>query len=160
MRWAIYILFALIAVSLDASVGGILRIADGQPRFLPCVVVFALLSAPRQYAVRIAMVAGLLALFLGLTFYARRDVGSKFWRKIHRATVLVYALAVIHTVGAGTDASTAWMKWWLIVTTPVIVGLFLLRVGTAIRKARRKAQPRPGTGEAASPAPTAASDPA
>jgi cell shape-determining protein MreD len=61
MRWAIYILFALIAVSLDASVGGILRIADGQPRFLPCVVVFALLSAPRQYAVRIAMVAGLLA---------------------------------------------------------------------------------------------------
>ncbi len=114
----------------------------------------------RPFFTGLGVIAGLLALFLGLTFYARKDVGSKFWRKIHRATVLVYALAVIHTIGAGTDASAVWMKWWLIITTPVIVGLFLLRVGTAIRKARRKVQPRPGAGEPASPATTPASDPA
>lgn len=93
----------------------------------------------------LGVIAGLLALFLGLTFYARKDVGSKFWRKIHRATILVYVLAVIHTIGAGTDASAVWMKGWLILTTPVIVFLFLLRVGAAIRKSRstRRQRERP-----------------
>jgi hypothetical protein len=61
MRWAVYVLFALIAVAIDASLGGVLKIGSAQPRFLPCVVVFAILSAPRQHAVRIALLAGLLA---------------------------------------------------------------------------------------------------
>ena len=90
----------------------------------------------------LGVIAGLLALFLGLTFYARKDVGSKFWRKIHRATILVYVLAVVHTIGAGTDAPAVWMKGWLILTTPVIAFLFLLRVGTAIRKSRTTRQRR------------------
>lgn len=102
----------------------------------------------RPFYTGLGVIAGLLALFLGLTFYARKDVGSKFWRKIHRATTLVYVLAVVHTIGAGTDASAVWMKWWLIATTPVIVFLFVLRVGTAIRKARRK---RVGPGATESP---------
>lgn len=84
----------------------------------------------------LGVIAGILALFLGLTFYARKDVGSKFWRKIHRATILVYLLAVIHTIGAGTDASSPWMFWWLVTTTPAITGLFVYRVFTAIRKGR------------------------
>lgn len=110
----------------------------------------------RPFYTGLGVIAGLLALFLGLTFYARKDVGSKFWRKIHRATTLVYALAVIHTIGAGTDASAVWMKWWLIITTPVIVFLFVLRVGTAIRKARRRrvgtATTEPASGAATGPA--------
>jgi len=61
MRWAIFVLFALIGVAIDASLGGILKIGEAQPRFLPCVVVFAILSAPRQHAVRLALLAGLVA---------------------------------------------------------------------------------------------------
>lgn len=61
MRWSIYILSVLVAIAADSSVGGILRIGDAQPRFLPCVVVFALLSAPRLHAVRLAMLAGFVA---------------------------------------------------------------------------------------------------
>ncbi len=76
-------------------------------------------------------IAGMLAMLLGLSFYVRRSVGTKLWRKAHRATILVYFLAIGHTLGAGTDASTVWMKWWLIVTTPPIVMLFLYRVGSA-----------------------------
>lgn len=62
----------------------------------------------------LGVIAGLLALFLGLTFYIRRDVGAKFWRRAHRATILVYLLAVVHTIGAGSDASSTVMKWWLV----------------------------------------------
>lgn len=61
MRWSIYILAVFVAVAADSSIGGILKIASAQPRFLPCVVVFALLSAPRMHAIRLAMLAGLVA---------------------------------------------------------------------------------------------------
>lgn len=85
-------------------------------------------------------IAGFLALLLGLSFYARRSFGTKLWRKAHRATVVVYVLAIGHTLGAGTDAAAPWLRWWLIVTTPPIVLLFIYRVGSARLRSR---EPRP-----------------
>lgn len=85
-------------------------------------------------------IAGVLAMLLGLSFYARKSFGAKLWRKAHRATIVVYFLAIAHTLGAGTDASTTWMRWWLLLTTPPIVLLFIYRVGSPSlrrRKARR-----------------------
>lgn len=60
MRWSIFILACLLAAAADASIGDILKIGSVQPRFLPSVVVFALFSAPRIHAVRMALLAGLL----------------------------------------------------------------------------------------------------
>ena len=54
----------------------------------------------------LGIVAGYLGALLGLTFYIRRRIGPRLWRQAHRLTVVVYALAVAHTLGAGTDAST------------------------------------------------------
>ncbi|MEA2448403.1 MAG: methionine sulfoxide reductase heme-binding subunit, partial [Thermoleophilaceae bacterium] len=51
----------------------------------------------------LGIIAGYLAALLGLTFYARRRIGAKLWRKAHRATVVVWALGMVHTLGAGTD---------------------------------------------------------
>jgi sulfoxide reductase heme-binding subunit YedZ len=76
-------------------------------------------------------IAGMLAMLLGLSFYVRRSIGSRLWRKAHRATILVYFLAIGHTLGAGTDASAIWMRWWLIVTTPPIIVLFVYRIASA-----------------------------
>ena len=42
----------------------------------------------------LGIVAGYLAALLGLSFYARRRIGARLWRKLHRATVLVWALGV------------------------------------------------------------------
>ncbi len=80
--------------------------------------------------------AGYLAAILGLSFYARRRIGARLWRRAHRLTVVVYALAVAHTLGAGTDASTPWLRWWLILTAPPIAVLFLVRLTTPWRKRR------------------------
>ena len=67
-------------------------------------------------------------MFLGLSFYARKSIGAKLWRKLHRATVAVWGLGVIHTLGAGTDASTTWLRAIMVVTGVPIVFLFLRRV--------------------------------
>ena len=74
------------------------------------------------------IIGGYLAALLGLTFYARRRIGARLWRKAHRLTIAVYALAVVHTIGAGTDASTPWMRWWLLATAPPIAVLFAIRL--------------------------------
>jgi sulfoxide reductase heme-binding subunit YedZ len=82
----------------------------------------------------LGIVAAYLAALLGLSFYARRRIGPRLWRRAHRATVLVYALGVVHAIGAGSDASTPWLRWFVLVTGAPIVALFLRRV-TARRPA-------------------------
>ena len=76
----------------------------------------------------LGIVAAYLAALLGLSFYARRRVGAKRWRRLHRYTVLVYVLGVVHTLGAGTDASAPWLRAVLLATGAPILFLFLLRV--------------------------------
>ena len=58
----------------------------------------------------LGILAGYLAALLGLSFYARRRIGVKLWRRLHRATVLVWVLGVVHTLGAGSDAATQWLR--------------------------------------------------
>jgi sulfoxide reductase heme-binding subunit YedZ len=76
-------------------------------------------------------VAGYLALALGLSFYARRRIGAKLWRKAHRATVVVYVLAIVHTLGAGTDAGSSWLRAFMLATGIPILALFTARVKPA-----------------------------
>jgi methionine sulfoxide reductase heme-binding subunit len=83
--------------------------------------------------------AAYLALLLGLSYYARRRIGVKTWRKAHRATVLVYALGLVHALGAGTDTSAIWFRWWVMATTPIVGGLFVYRVLEGRAKAKAKA---------------------
>lgn len=75
----------------------------------------------------LGIVAAYAAATLGLSFYARRRIGARRWRSLHRLTLLVYVLCVAHTLGAGTDASTLWLRGVLIVTGAPILFLALLR---------------------------------
>ncbi|HKE80764.1 MAG TPA: FAD-binding oxidoreductase [Solirubrobacteraceae bacterium] len=76
----------------------------------------------------LGVAGGWLAAILGLSYWVRHRIGAGLWRKLHRATVLVYVLAVAHTLGAGTDASAPWMRVLLIGTGAPILFLFVMRV--------------------------------
>jgi sulfoxide reductase heme-binding subunit YedZ len=82
-----------------------------------------------------------LATLLGLSFYARRRIGPRVWRKLHRVTILVYVLAVVHTLGAGSDASETWLRTAMLATAGPILFLFCARV---IGPAPRRAAVNPG----------------
>jgi sulfoxide reductase heme-binding subunit YedZ len=75
----------------------------------------------------LGVIAAYLAALLGLSFYARRRIGTQRWRSLHRLTLLVYVLGVLHTLGAGTDASTVWLQAVLLLTGAPILFLALLR---------------------------------
>ena len=87
------------------------------------------------------IVAGWLAAALGLSFYARRRIGPRLWRKLHRATILVFVLAVVHTAGAGSDAQAPWLQAYLVATSAVVLFLLIVRVLKPSRAPRRPAAP-------------------
>jgi methionine sulfoxide reductase heme-binding subunit len=76
----------------------------------------------------IGIIAGWLAMILGLSFYARKRIGVKTWRFMHRFTIIVYLLALGHVVGAGTDARSWWMVAMLTALTTPIVFAFTFRM--------------------------------
>jgi sulfoxide reductase heme-binding subunit YedZ len=89
----------------------------------------------------LGIIGGWIAAALGLSYYARRRIGVKLWRKLHRATVLAWALGLAHTIGAGTDASERWLQATMLAGAVVIVFLFLRRTvpGDPKREAARRA---------------------
>ena len=89
----------------------------------------------------LGIIAGWLAIGLGLSFYARARIGAKRWRKLHRATVLAWALGLAHTIGGGTDGSERWLQVTMLATAVPIVFLFLRRTvpGDPKREAARRA---------------------
>ena len=100
----------------------------------------------------LGIIAGWSAAFLGLSFYARRWFGARRWRTIHRATIIVWALAVIHTLGAGTDATQLWMRVILLATGVPIVFLFLRRIMPGEAKPARRVRPtRPAAESSGAP---------
>ena len=92
----------------------------------------------------IGIIAGWLAAILGLSFYARKWIGVKTWRFMHRFTIVVYLLTVAHVIGSGTDARSPWMGALLTGLTAPIVFAFTYRMlpRTAVAGPRRGAHPR------------------
>ncbi|HEX8086926.1 MAG TPA: ferric reductase-like transmembrane domain-containing protein [Solirubrobacteraceae bacterium] len=127
---------ALMAVHEHAALAGLIAIAvhgitllgDGwlKPSIADVAVPFA--SDVKPFWVGLGTTGGWLAALLGLTFYARRRIGTKLWRKAHRATIVVYILSVAHTLGAGTDAQEPWLQAFLLATGAPILFLLLMRV--------------------------------
>ena len=82
----------------------------------------------------LGIVSGWALAFLGLSYYARKHIGARRWRALHRFTALAWVLGVAHSLGEGTDAGQV---WFLAMTAVVAVPAALLLVG------RLTAAPRP-----------------
>ena len=142
----------LMAVHEQTALAGLVAIAVhgisllGDPWLHPGVAGVAVPFAMgfRTAFTGLGVIGGYLAALLGLSYYVRRRIGSRLWRRAHRATVLVYLLGLVHALGAGSDAGAVWFRWWAMLTTPVIGGLFVHRVlsGRAKRRARQAAPRR------------------
>jgi sulfoxide reductase heme-binding subunit YedZ len=76
----------------------------------------------------LGVLGGWVAALLGLSFYVRGWIGPKLWRRMHRWTLAVYALAVIHTLGAGTDARSLWLLIIVIATVAPLAVMAAMRM--------------------------------
>lgn len=125
----------LLAVHEQTALAGLVAIAVhgiallGDPWLRPGVagVTVPLAIGHRPAAVALGIVAGYLAALLGLSFYLRKRIGARLWRKAHRATIVVYLLGLGHAFAAGSDTSTPAFRWFAALTAVPIAALFLYR---------------------------------
>jgi sulfoxide reductase heme-binding subunit YedZ len=138
----------LAAAHEQAALGGLVAIAIhgvtllGDPFLKPGITGIAVPFAGEYKSlwVGIGILGGYLAALVGLTFYARRRIGVKRWRKLHRLTIVAYAMSVVHTIGAGTDFQAgSWARLAVIAPAGPILVLFTERMLAS----RTAAEPKP-----------------
>jgi methionine sulfoxide reductase heme-binding subunit len=132
----------LVTLGLIVAHGGLLLFDSYlRPGLAGVTLPFAL--SYRPVFTGIGIIAGWLAAILGLSFYVRRWIGVKVWRRMHRFMIVVYLLALGHVVGAGTNARSPWMLAMLTALTAPIVFAFTYRM-LPTRPRGQPAVSRPG----------------
>ena len=111
---------ALIAI----GVHGLSLLGDGWLRPGPREIAVPFAISYRPFFTGLGIIGGYVAVLVGPSFYLRRLIGSARWRKLHRLSLLVWFLATIHTVGAGSDAMRPWLR--AIVVFPIVPMVYLL----------------------------------
>lgn len=138
---------AVALTSMIAIVGhGLLLLGDSylKPNLAQIAIPFTLTHRPAWTG--IGVLAGWLALFLGLSFYVRRWIGVRLWRWLHRWTIAVYVMGIAHTIGSGTDGTSIWLVVMLaLAAVPVVfIGAYRLIPREPPAPARRRPLPSAG----------------
>jgi sulfoxide reductase heme-binding subunit YedZ len=142
---------ALVALAAIAA-HGILLAADPWLKAGPRGILLPFALGYRPLWTGLGIISGYLAAVLAFSFYVRRRIGTRVWRQMHRLTVLVYVLGVVHTLGAGTDASIPLVRYVVLGSVLPVLFLFALRMqlrGPRPRAARPADQPVPLMGVSA-----------
>jgi sulfoxide reductase heme-binding subunit YedZ len=84
----------------------------------------------------LGIVSGWSLIVLGLSYYARRQLGAVRWRKLHRFTALAWLAGLVHSLGEGTDAGQIWFL--AMVAIVVLPSLALL-----VTRLRQSSGPEP-----------------
>jgi methionine sulfoxide reductase heme-binding subunit len=131
-------LAALAAVALH----GFSLLGDGwlHPGLRGIAIPFAMSYRPPFTAAGI--LAGYLLVLIGPSFYLRRRIGAGRWRKLHRFSAAAWALAVVHTMGSGSDASAVWLRAVVLAPVAPVAYLLVLRVAQASARPRSRRQSR------------------
>jgi sulfoxide reductase heme-binding subunit YedZ len=88
----------------------------------------------------VGIVAGWGLIALGLSYYARKRIGTQRWRQLHRFTALAWLLGVGHSLGEGTDAG----RLWFLAMVGIVAIPALALLATRWLKPRRVARDEPG----------------
>jgi predicted ferric reductase len=71
---------------------------------------------------------------VGLSFYVRRQIGSRLWRLIHYFSFIVYLLALGHGLLSGTDSAAPWAQALYFITGGSLLFFTLYRLLASVFK--------------------------
>jgi sulfoxide reductase heme-binding subunit YedZ len=77
-------------------------------------------------ALSLDLIAGLV-----VTSLLRQRIGRRVWRAIHWTAYAMWPFALLHTIGAGTDARQLWLMVFLLVCSTVVLALLGWRTSSA-----------------------------
>lgn len=72
-----------------------------------------------------------LGLAVGVSSLARRMIGTRAWRGVHWLAYACWPIAVVHGLGTGTDARSAWLDGITVVCVGAVLACLLWRAASA-----------------------------
>jgi sulfoxide reductase heme-binding subunit YedZ len=107
---------------------GLLLLGDSylKPGLAGIAIPFVMTSQPVWTA--LGIVCGWLTALIVVSFYVRRWIGVRLWRRLHRTTLVAYLLGIVHTLGSGTDAGAPWLIALLVLTAAPAAAIGALRL--------------------------------
>jgi predicted ferric reductase len=98
-------------------------------------------SAYRPVAVGFGVIAMYATVFVIVTSWMRKRIGTTWWRRTHLLAVPTFILSLVHGVFAGTDTVRPAMWWTYVATGLIVVFLLVVRGLTAGYRPERPARP-------------------
>lgn len=114
---------------LAAHVGVLL--ADSFMPFSIADVTIPMASSYRPVAIAFGIVAMYATVFVIVTSWVRRRIGTAWWRRTHMLAVPTFVLSLVHGVFAGTDSVRPAMGWIYLGTGLIVLFLLVVRALTA-----------------------------
>ncbi len=65
-----------------------------------------------------------------VTSLLRQRIGYEVWRAVHWTSYLCWPLAVVHSLGTGSDTRKDWMLWFVVANVVVVLVAFGLRIAS------------------------------
>jgi methionine sulfoxide reductase heme-binding subunit len=134
-----------LATIVAIAVHGLALLGDSYLHPTPLDIAIPFSGGYRPFWTGIGIVGGWGLAALGLSYYARGRIGQARWRYLHRFIPIFWALGVVHTLGAGTDAEQPWLL--IAIALPTVPALLLLlgRLAGSPAEPRQAPAPRPPT---------------
>jgi DMSO/TMAO reductase YedYZ heme-binding membrane subunit len=98
----------------------------------------------RPVATAFGIVAMYAMVFVIVTSWLRKRIGTKWWRRTHLLAVPTFAVSMVHGIFAGTDSARPAMWWTYVGTGLVVLFLVVVRGLTASYRPPRSSLPPAG----------------
>jgi sulfoxide reductase heme-binding subunit YedZ len=113
-----------LATIVAVAIHGLALLGDAYLHPTPLDIAIPFTGAYRPFWTGLGIVGGWGFVALGLSYYARSRIGAARWRYLHRFIPIFWALGIIHTLGAGSDAQQLWLL--VAIAIPSVPALLLL----------------------------------
>lgn len=120
-----------IGISLALVHAAVLMIDRSVP-YSPLELVIPFAGPYRPLWVGVGQLALVLGLAVLLSFYARKQLGARAWRRIHYLSFVAFVGATAHGIMAGSDSGAPWVGAGYVVMVAIVVFLIVYRLVLAL----------------------------
>jgi sulfoxide reductase heme-binding subunit YedZ len=100
-----------------------------RPTVFDLTIPFA--SGYETFWTSLGIVAGWGLVLLGVSYYARRAIGTPRWRRLHRFTALAWIFGLAHALGEGSDAGQVWFLAMVAIVALPALALLAVRLSAS-----------------------------
>lgn len=120
---------------------GLILMGDSylKPALAQVITPFAMTNY-RPIGVGVGQTAFYLWIVITGSFYVRKVITKTGWHAIHFLSYLVFAIALLHGLSAGTDSGLDWARYTYWITSVLLLGMTVYRVVNARAKRLEKNQ--------------------